>query len=186
MVEHYTRLNRRPIAAVLPDSPEEDLFRSHGWVPESADANTVFMLAGVAAARRSMVERAPVPRASVVDRPPVVEPTLLVEPTPVVELVETPHAHQATVTLGDHASGLAAYAEDWVGFRSIEVDPAHRRQGLGLAVMAELLEWGAEQGATTAYLQVLGDNAPALALYERLGFTEHHAYRYVATPGGAR
>ena len=68
------------------------------------------------------------------------------------------------------ASGVAAYADDWVGFRGIEVDPAHRRRGLALAVMAALLEWGAERGATTAYLQVLGDNAPAIALYERLGF----------------
>ena len=39
---------------------------------------------------------------------------------------------------------------------SIEVDPEHRRRGLASAVMAALLEWGAERGATTAYLQVLG------------------------------
>ena len=42
--------------------------------------------------------------------------------------------------------------------------------------MAALLEWGAERGATTAYLQVLGHNAPALALYDAMGFTTHHAY----------
>ncbi len=41
-----------------------------------------------------------------------------------------------------------------------------RRRGLGLAVMAELLDWGAERGATTAYLQVLATTRPALALYE--------------------
>jgi GNAT superfamily N-acetyltransferase len=75
---------------------------------------------------------------------------------------------------------VAACRGDWVGFRSIEVHPEHRRRGLGLAVMDALLEWGAEQGATTAYLQVLGDNAPALALYERLGFVTHHAYRYLS------
>ena len=45
--------------------------------------------------------------------------------------------------------------------------------------MAALLEWGAERGATTAYLQVLGHNAPALALYEAMGFTTHHAYAYL-------
>nr|WP_227464285.1 GNAT family N-acetyltransferase [Nocardioides lijunqiniae] len=78
------------------------------------------------------------------------------------------------------AGGVAAYDRDWVGFRTIEVDPEHRRRGLGLAIMAELLDWGAERGATTAYLQVLGDNEPALALYARLGFREHHRYRYLA------
>ena len=88
----------------------------------------------------------------------------------------------ATVRIGEVASGVAAYADDWVGFRGIHVDPAHRRQGLALHVMAALLEWGAEHGATTAYLQVLGDNAPALALYEGLGFETHHAYRYLAPP----
>ena len=45
--------------------------------------------------------------------------------------------------------------------------------------MAALLAWAAELGATTAYLQVLGDNEPALALYEGLGFTTHHAYAYL-------
>jgi ribosomal protein S18 acetylase RimI-like enzyme len=80
------------------------------------------------------------------------------------------------------ASGVAAYADDWVGFRTIEVDPAERGRRLGLVVMAELLTWGAERGATTAYLQVIGDNSRAFALYDGLGFTEHHRYRYLAAP----
>jgi GNAT superfamily N-acetyltransferase len=94
----------------------------------------------------------------------------------------TPSATTPVVTarIGDAASGVAAYDRDWVGFRSIEVEPGQRRQGLALAVMAALLEWGAEQGATTAYLQVLGDNRPALELYDGLGFRTHHAYRYLA------
>ena len=33
--------------------------------------------------------------------------------------------------IGDVASGIAAYADDWVGFRSIHVDPDQRRRGLG-------------------------------------------------------
>ncbi len=74
---------------------------------------------------------------------------------------------------------MAAFADDWVGFRSIAVEPAHRRRGLGLAVMAALVGWGAERGATTAYLQVLGDNEAALGLYGGLGFRTHHRYRYL-------
>jgi GNAT superfamily N-acetyltransferase len=77
------------------------------------------------------------------------------------------------------ARGFAAYEDDWVGFRGIEVAPEHRRQGLARTIMAALLAWSAELGATTAYLQVLGDNSPALTLYESLGFTTHHQYAYL-------
>ena len=80
------------------------------------------------------------------------------------------------------ASGIAALRDDWLGFRGIEVATAARRRGHGLRIMAALVGWGAERGATTCYLQVLADNAPALALYERLGFRTHHRYRYL-TPG---
>ena len=72
------------------------------------------------------------------------------------------------------ATGTAAYEDDWVGFRGIEVDPDQRGRGFGLLVMAALLDWGAERGATTAYLQVLDDNPRAFALYDGLGFTVHH------------
>lgn len=163
VVGFYAAHTGRPIAAVLPDSDEDALFRSHGWGLESHDADTLFQITGVAAARRVVARLAPL-----APQPPSYDE----------------EGDLVTVRLGDRARGVAAYADDWVGFRGIEVDPAHRRQGLGVAVMAALLEWGAERGATTAYLQVLGDNAPALALYERLGFTTHHAYRYLAQPIG--
>lgn len=156
VVDWYATRTHRPIAAVLPDSAEDELFRARGWGLESGDADTVFQVAGVAAARRAL-------RGVALDEASVAE--------------EGPHA---TIRLGERASGVASLAGDWVGLRAIAVDPEHRRQGLGRRVMAALLEWGAEQGATTAYLQVLGDNAPALALYDGLGFTEHHRYRYLA------
>ncbi len=150
----------RPIAAVLPDSDEERLFRDRGWGPESGDADTVFQVAGVAAVRRRL--RGLNTRDT--------DGVVLVEEAPGVVRAD----------LEGRATGVAAYDRDWVGFRGIHVDPAYRREGLALRVMAALLEWGAEQGATTAYLQVLGDNTAALGLYERLGFSEHHRYRYLA------
>lgn len=162
VVAFYAARTGRPIAAVLPDSAEDALFRGRGWVAESGDADTLFQIAGVSRALRGLAVRDDATFNATFDA------------------TYDEQGDLVTVRLGDRASGVAAYADDWVGFRSIEVDPAHRRRGLGVAVMAALLEWGAERGATTAYLQVLGDNAPALAMYERLGFVTHHAYRYLA------
>ena len=42
-----------------------------------------------------------------------------------------------------------------------------RAGGLAGQVVDALLEWGAEQGATTAWLHVETDNEAAIALYER-------------------
>jgi GNAT superfamily N-acetyltransferase len=164
VVAFYDSHGQRPIAAVLPDSAEDALFRSHGWVLESEDDDTVFELAGVAAARRSLHG--------------VALPDVEVAIAGADDLVT------ASVTVDDRvlASGVAAYADDWVGFRTVEVDRAARGRRLGLVVMEALLEWAAERGATTAYLQVLGDNTRAFALYDGLGFTEHHRYRYLAAP----
>jgi N-acetylglutamate synthase len=155
---YYAAHGRRPIAAVVADSAESDLFAGRGWVRESHDADTLFQLATVSGALRAL-RSARVADASYDE---------------VGDLV--------TVRIGEVAAGVAAYADDWVGVRGLEVAGSHRRQGLGRAVLATLLDWGAERGATTAYLQVLGHNAAAIALYERIGFSTHHAYRYLAPP----
>jgi N-acetylglutamate synthase len=72
--------------------------------------------------------------------------------------------------------------EGWVGVTAVEVDPGHRRRGLGTAVTRAILDWGRSRGATSAYLQVADDNAGALALYDTLGFARHHGYHYTVAP----
>jgi ribosomal protein S18 acetylase RimI-like enzyme len=89
----------------------------------------------------------------------------------------------ASVRLAPAPAALAAVARGavagtWLVVTAVTVDEAARRQGLGTAVMAGLAAEGARQGATSCLLQVAGSNAPALALYARLGFTEHHRYHY--------
>jgi GNAT superfamily N-acetyltransferase len=155
---HYAALGKPAVAAVLGDSEERSFLAGLGWVPESHDADTLFQLASVASVRRTL--------RSVVHSD--------------VELARD--GATATATIPGVAQGLAAYADDWVGFRGIEVAPAHRRRGLARTIMAALLEWGAELGATTAYLQVLGHNEPALELYDSMGFQTHHAYAYLTPP----
>lgn len=159
---HYARLGKPAVAAVLGDSEERAYLAGLGWVPESHEADTLFQLASVASLRRALrsADHA--------------EVALALDGATATATIETAD--------GGVAQGVAAYADDWVGFRGIEVSPDHRRRGLGRAVMAALAAWGAEQGATTAYLQVLSDNRPALALYESMGFQVHHAYAYL-TPG---
>lgn len=76
-------------------------------------------------------------------------------------------------------SGRAALSGDWVGVHALDVAPEHRRRGLARRMLAELLEWGGEQGAATVWLHVETDNQPALALYESLGFRTHHSLRYL-------
>jgi ribosomal protein S18 acetylase RimI-like enzyme len=48
--------------------------------------------------------------------------------------------------------------------------------------MAALQGWAAGAGASSAYLQVAAGNGPALALYRRAGFIEHHRYHYRRRP----
>jgi ribosomal protein S18 acetylase RimI-like enzyme len=69
-----------------------------------------------------------------------------------------------------------------LGLSALWTHPGHRRRGLGRAITRALLEWAAESGATSVYLQVEAVNAPALAGYEALGFITHHGYRYLRAP----
>lgn len=162
VVAHY----ERPVAAVLSGSPEHERLLRLGWVPESNDGDTLFQVAAVAQVARAL-------------RRHVAPDT---QPGPV--LVDELPGRWVRVRVGDLATGYAGCDGAWVGFGGLEVAPQARRRGLGLAVMAVLLDWGAEQGATTAYLQVLDGNAAAQALYARLGFRTHHRYCYLTGSAG--
>lgn len=60
--------------------------------------------------------------------------------------------------------GPAVLVEDVV------VDPGHRGQGIGRALMEALATWAREQGATRMQLLADTNNAPALAFYDRQGW----------------
>lgn len=80
------------------------------------------------------------------------------------------------------AIGRVAAAGDWAGLTAIEVDPRHRRRGLGAAVTVALTAAAAARCIGRVYLQVADENAAARALYRRLGFTDHHGYHYRVAP----
>ncbi len=76
------------------------------------------------------------------------------------------------------ACGLGVLQGEQIGFYDIVTDAAFRNQGYAREVMLNLMRWGKQNGARHAYLQVMQNNAPALHLYARLGFTPAYEYWY--------
>jgi ribosomal protein S18 acetylase RimI-like enzyme len=84
------------------------------------------------------------------------------------------------------ACGLAKLEDAHVGLFAVHTAEAWRGQGFGRAIVAKLLDEAKRRGAKRAYLQVTADNAPALTLYRRFGFTSSHEYWYRARAGEER
>ncbi len=59
----------------------------------------------------------------------------------------------------------------------LAVAPEVRRAGVGAALLAAAARQARESGARKVTLRVLGTNAPAIALYERLGFEREGVQR---------
>ncbi|MFT4263867.1 MAG: GNAT family N-acetyltransferase [Nocardioides sp.] len=156
--DFYVSRERPVMVQVEADSSIEEAFREAGWTTlERGEAS--FRLVSTARLNRGLSaspDDAESPRLDV-------------------------NGQTATAAL-PHAHGRATLDGDWLGLHDLHVDPAHRRQGLARRVVAELAAWGAEQGARTTWLHVETDNAPALALYDSLGFLTHHTCRYLTPP----
>lgn len=83
------------------------------------------------------------------------------------------------------ACGQFAIEADLVGIYDVFTAPQARGQGIASQVCAHLLAVARQRGARHAYLQVEPDNAPARAVYHRLGFTDAYPYHYRARDPGA-
>jgi len=83
------------------------------------------------------------------------------------------------------ACGQAAVEGRLVGLYDVVTASAHRGQGLARQLCSQLLAGAAQVGATVAYLQVDADNAPARAIYQRLGFVDAYGYHYRCRPADA-
>jgi ribosomal protein S18 acetylase RimI-like enzyme len=81
------------------------------------------------------------------------------------------------------ALGMGVLEQGWVGIFGMATRPEFRRQGAATAVLHALAEWGQARGATRMYLQVMGDNPAAQALYAGIGFETLYAYYYRSALG---
>lgn len=76
------------------------------------------------------------------------------------------------------AAGLCVRDGDLAGIFAMRTVPRFRRRGLARRTLLRLAGWAAAEGAQRLYLQVEDDNAPAHALYRRLGFARAYGYHY--------
>jgi N-acetylglutamate synthase len=84
------------------------------------------------------------------------------------------------------ACGQVALDRGIAGIYDMVTASAHRGKGLATAIVDALLRWTHASGASCVFLQVNDDNAPALAVYRRFGFSTVYRYHYRARPGECR
>lgn len=190
VVAFYTDRDRPAWAQAVVGSRVHGQLERRGWHhARPLEADSEVLLAGVAQARRALripPAAPPVTRSDRLDRGWLVgNEAALAGFDRVQHQLETDEVVFAAAHLDGHqvARGRAAYADGWVSLTDLYVDPVHRRSGLARVLLADLLEWAAERGASTLLLQVLADNEPAQRLYAGVGFRRHHAYRYLVSPG---
>jgi GNAT superfamily N-acetyltransferase len=103
-------------------------------------------------------------------------------------LLSSPVPYQGWLLLRQEDRAVVACAQtaregDMVGLYDVFVDPDVRGQALSRRLGATLLAQARVSGANRGYLQVQADNAPALAVYRRLGFVDGYRYHYRGRPG---
>ena len=184
VTEWYDARGLTPRAHVLADSPVVDEFDEAGW---SVYEPTSLMLTSVARAlRHTDPSGQPVRHATVVDAGWLATDERAARfGDAAQQVLETGEVTFATIRGADGAvlsRGRGVFHDDWLGISSLWTAEDRRGQGLGTAVLRSLLDWGAEGGATTAYLQVVESNEAAVRLYEARGFEKHHGYAYYRAP----
>jgi L-phenylalanine/L-methionine N-acetyltransferase len=70
-------------------------------------------------------------------------------------------------------------ALEHVASLGMSVRASHRRRGIGRALLEAGIAWAKDAGVTRLELYVFADNAPAIALYEAMGFQHEGRRRHV-------
>jgi ribosomal protein S18 acetylase RimI-like enzyme len=83
------------------------------------------------------------------------------------------------------ACAQVAVEAELVGLYDVFTQPQSRGQGLARLLCGHLLARASQAGSRVAYLQVDAGNAPAQAVYRRLGFRDAYGYHYRTPDAGA-
>lgn len=184
-VRFYQSVSLPAIFRILPFSqpPELDAYlESLGW---SRFERTLVLRADVLAASQIPAARDAV---EIVDAPRWVEVSAglldlggdaLIAAVERANSYPLPHAGAIIRYQGEVvACGLVKLEGTHAGLFALSTAPAHRRRGLGYAIVGALLAEASRQGSRAAYLQVTADNEAALALYRQFGFARVYDYWY--------
>jgi GNAT superfamily N-acetyltransferase len=182
-VEFYRRHQLPPQAQVRVGSPADEAIRAAGWVdarPEQADVLVMHTTLDHA-------NGLPGYDVQLTDRPDDAWYAAAFEgevPEVAPKVLEgAPKAVFASITLDGAVAAVArgSMTGHWLGIDAVQVDSSFRRRGLGTAIVQGLTRWAGPQGGRRTYLEVVLDNAPAMATYTRLGFREAYRYRYLTS-----
>ncbi len=98
----------------------------------------------------------------------------------IIDVILLPSGFAAVAEEGEIRSlAFGVLQDDLLIVESVMTDPAARQRGLARRCLSGLLGWARGQGACSVALQVMADNHPALALYDRLGIARNlYGYHY--------
>jgi ribosomal-protein-alanine N-acetyltransferase len=104
----------------------------------------------------------------------------------ITSLLAGPGAFGSIVERGEALAGfvLGRVAADEAEILTLAVAPAHRRRGVGAALLAAAAAEARAKGASALFLEVASDNCSALALYVRAGFVAAGARKGYYDHGG--
>lgn len=110
-------------------------------------------------------------------------PADIAERRAIIARAPAPKAHAVGSADGRPAAvGMCVIVDGYAGVMAMRTLEAARRRGLARRIVDALLRWAHAQGAHTAHLQVEAKNTPAIALYERAGFSVLSRYSLWKAP----
>lgn len=74
--------------------------------------------------------------------------------------------------------GLGVLAKDYLGLFFVATAKQYRGKGYAKQLILAMLQWGKNNGATQAYVQVETKNINGINLYNKLGFSQAYQYFY--------
>ena len=101
-------------------------------------------------------------------------------------LTHTPLTTRTMIAVMDGrpvGTGAVILEDGMAGVYTMNTAPDMRARGIATGILATLLRWAWEHGATHAYLQVSADNLRAVSVYRRFGFVDAYTYHYRGRPG---